>query len=33
MCTDKIDDKNKTNVPPLPSPSVTVFLIDENLTQ
>ena len=31
MCTDKINDKNKTNLPPSPSIPVTVFLIPEKL--
>ena len=29
MCTDKNNDKNKMNVPPLSSTPVTVFLIAE----
>ena len=31
MCTDKINDKNKTNLTPPPSTPVTVLLIAEKL--
>ena len=31
VCTDKNKNKNKTNIPPLPFHSVTVFLIAEKL--
>ena len=31
MCTDENNDKSKTNLPPPPSTSATVFLIAEKL--